>query len=245
LRIERPDRLNAFDRPTYRELRELVEACSADRSVRVIAITGAGRAFSAGADLKARIEDPDAGDVEANLRNWAHPMLRALRAAPQPVIAAVNGPALGIGCSLALSCDLVVAARSAYLCLPFARVGLGPDGAAALLAGHRAGGGAAARMLLLGERLPAERAHQWGLVDGVVDDDELEAEVERLAALIAAGAPDAVAAAKRALGAPVDVEFEEELEREAATQGRLARSRDHAEALVAFKEGRDPQFRGS
>lgn len=244
LRIERPERMNALDRPTYRALCEQVETAAAS-DARVLVLSGAGRAFCAGADLKARGEDSSAGDVERTLRAWAHPLLRALRAAPQPVLAAVNGPAVGIGCALALACDLVIAAASATLSLPFARIGLGPDGGVTALATARAGSGPVAQMLLTGATVGAEQARAWGLVDRVVDDASLEREVETLAQQVAAGAPAALAAAKRALGRSTAGAFERELELEAPVQGALARTRDHAEALAAFAERRTPRFTGA
>lgn len=245
LRLQRPERLNAFDRSTYRALRELIEVHAADAGVRAIAITGSGRAFSAGADLKARTEDPAAIDVEETLREYAHPLLRSIRSAPQPVIAAVNGAAVGIGCSLALNCDLVVAVPAAEFSLRFARVGLGPDGAAALRAAARAGGGRAARMLLLGETVPAPLAYEWGLVDHLAGDDGLEQAVAGIVESIDAAAPLGIAAAKRALARGMAVGLEQELALEQSIQGELSRSRDHAEALAAFGAKRRPEFTGS
>jgi 2-(1,2-epoxy-1,2-dihydrophenyl)acetyl-CoA isomerase len=245
LQIERPERMNALDRHTYGALREQLERLAEDAGVRVIVLSGSGRAFCAGADLKARAEDPAAADVEQTLRAWANPLIRAIRAAPQPIVAALNGPAIGIGCSLALACDLIVAADAAYLSLPFTRIGLAPDGGAVVLACARAGKGRVTEMLLLGNRVPAKQAHEWGLVDRVVPADRLAEEVERLAASIAGGSPQALAAAKRTLDAPTAEALERELELEATLQGELASSRDHAEALAAFAERRTPRFTGA
>src|SRR5918998_1078077 len=175
LRVElnRPERMNAWDRQLGIDLLAAVELAAGDDSVRAVTITGAGRAFSSGADLRAGF-DPRPGDgrrdVGAALRERYHPIITGVRRLPKPVLAAVNGPAVGIGCSLALACDLVLAAESAYFLLAFVNIGLVPDGGSSVFVPARAGAGRAAAMSLLGERIPAPQASAWGLVDRLVSD---------------------------------------------------------------------------
>src|SRR5215207_3905575 len=175
LRIElnRPERMNAWDRQLGVDLLSAIEQATDDEGVRAVTITGAGRAFSSGADLKAGFEPTPRGhpDVETRLREIYHPIIAGIRRMPKPVLAAVNGPAAGIGCSLALACDLVVARESAYLLLAFVNIGLVPDGGSSLLVPARVGHARAAEMAMLGERIPALQALEWGLVNRVAADD--------------------------------------------------------------------------
>ena len=146
-----------------------------DDSVRAVMITGAGRGFSSGADLKEQRGAGDSGlpDLSARLKEIYHPIITALREIPKPVISAVNGPAVGIGCSLALAADLIVAAESAYFLLAFVNIGLVPDGGSTAFIPARVGYARAAEMAMLGERVPADQALDWGLINRVVADDEL------------------------------------------------------------------------
>ena len=186
IRLNRPEALNAWNAALGDELLHAVRAVASDDEVRAVCVTGAGRAFSSGGDLRdmaSRPRTPDGHiDVYTSLTTTFHPILTGLRTMPKPVLAAVNGPAVGIGCSLALSCDLVVAAESAYLSLAFARIGLVPDGGASALVSARAGGGRALEMAMLGDRVPAATALRWGLVNEVLPDDELQARRRRAAA---------------------------------------------------------------
>src|SRR5919202_112062 len=184
LRIElnRPEALNAWDKQLGDDLRAAVERAGAG-DVRAVVVTGAGRAFSSGADLKAGFDPTPEGhpDVQSALRDRYHPVIAGLRRLPKPVLAAVNGPAVGIGCSLALACDLILARDSAYFLLAFVNIGLVPDGGASLLLPERVGLARAAEMALLGERIPAPQAAAWGLANRAVADDAFEAEVDALA----------------------------------------------------------------
>src|SRR5919205_595907 len=175
--LDRPQALNAWDRRLGEELLAAVQAAAADAAVRCVVITGSGRAFSSGADLKAGFEQTPEGhpDVEAALRERYHPIIAGVRTMPKPVVAAVNGPAVGIGCSLALACDLVVAAESAYFLLAFVNIGLMPDGGATLFVPAALGKARAVQMAMLGERIGARQALEWGLVNQVVDDRDLRA----------------------------------------------------------------------
>ena len=185
------------------DLLAALELAAGDDAVRAVTITGAGRAFSSGADLQAGFATTPTGepDVGTLLRERYNPIIAAVRDLPKPVLAAVNGPAVGIGCSLALACDLVVARESAYLLLAFVNIGLVPDGGATLLVPARAGMARAAEMALLGERIPARRALEWGLVTRVTADEAFEAEVDALAERLATGPTRAYAGTKRALNA--------------------------------------------
>src|SRR5215213_4814681 len=248
LRIElnRPDRMNAWDKQLGIDLRAAVELAAGDDSVRAVTITGAGRAFSAGADLRAGFDPTPAGDPDVGtaLRERYHPIITGVRRMPKPVLAAVNGPAVGIGCSLALACDLVVAAESAYLLLAFVNIGLVPDGGSSVFVPARAGAGRAAAMAMLGERVPAAQASVWGLVDVVTSDATFAEEVDKLAERLATGPTRSYAAAKAQLNARVYANLDEQLELEASLQQEMAGSGDFAEGVTAFLERRAPRFAG-
>jgi enoyl-CoA hydratase/carnithine racemase len=163
---------------------------------------------------------------------------------PKPVVAAVNGPAAGVACSIALACDLVVAAESAYFLLPFANLGLSLDGGATLTVPARVGMSRAFRMALLAERLPAGEAYSWGLIDRVVADRELTEAAEALALRLASGPTRAFAAMKRAINASTLACLQTQLELEATLQSQLGKSDDFAEGVAAFLEKRPPVFKG-
>jgi 2-(1,2-epoxy-1,2-dihydrophenyl)acetyl-CoA isomerase len=248
LRIElnRPDRMNAWDKQLGVDLLAAVELAAGDASVRAVTITGAGRAFSSGADLRAGFDPAPDGrpDVGAALRERYHPIIVGIRRMPKPVLAAVNGPAAGIGCSLALACDLVIAAESAYFLLAFVNIGLVPDGGSSVFVPARAGAGRAAEMAMLGERVPAATGRAWGLVDRLVSDDSFAAEVDALAERLATGPTRSYAAAKEQVNARLYAGLEEQLELEASQQHELARSADFAEGVGAFLEKRPARFGG-
>jgi len=249
LRIElnRPASMNAWDVQLGLELRAAVEEAAEDDSVRSVTITGAGRGFSSGADLKAGFEPTPEGhpDVGTALRERYHPIITGIRRMPKPVLAAVNGPAVGIGCSLALACDLVVARESAYFLLAFVNIGLVPDGGSSLFIPARVGHTRAAEMAMLGERVPAPQALEWGLINRVAANDAFESEVDALAERLATGPTRAYAGAKRQLNAWMYAAMDEQLELEAATQQEMAASGDFTEGVQAFLAKRPPEFTGS
>lgn len=245
--LNRPDALNAWIRRLGDDMLAALEHHAADRDVRVIVFTGAGRAFSAGADLKATGElttDDGAFDVLTPLRQSYNPLLLRVRTVDKPVIAAVNGAAAGIGCSLALAADMVVAARSAYFLLAFVNVGLALDGGASQLLRERIGHARAFEMAYLGERVSADQALGWGMINRVVDDGELPAAVDELAARFVAGPPGSYATIKRTINARAYPDFAELLELEAVQQQRRIESRDFLEGVAAFVEKRPPRFTG-
>jgi 2-(1,2-epoxy-1,2-dihydrophenyl)acetyl-CoA isomerase len=244
--LDRPEAMNAWDKSLGSELLAAVQEAAADDGVRAVVITGAGRAFSSGADLKAGFDATPEGhpDVQSALTERYHPIITGLRRMPKPVLAAVNGPAVGIGCSLALAADLVIARESAYFLLGFVNIGLVPDGGSSLLVPERVGMARAAEMALLGERVSAAQALQWGLINRVAPDADFEAAVDELAGRLAAGPTAAFAGAKEQLNAWLLGRMDAQLELEAAIQQRAAASHDFREGVQAFLEKRRPVFAG-
>jgi 2-(1,2-epoxy-1,2-dihydrophenyl)acetyl-CoA isomerase len=249
LELNRPETLNAWNAQLGRDLLAAITGVAEDDAVRAVVITGAGRAFSAGADLRdlsGREERTPEGhpDVRRVLTERYHPIITTIRTMPKPVVAAVNGPAVGIGLSLALAADLVVAAESAYLLLAFVNIGLVPDGGSSLFIPARVGFARASEMAMLGERIPAAKALDWGLVNRVVADDAFAAEVAALRDRLAAGPTRSYAGSKRQLNHWLYARMEEQLELEADIQQEMAGSPDFAEGVAAFVEKRQPGFGG-
>jgi 2-(1,2-epoxy-1,2-dihydrophenyl)acetyl-CoA isomerase len=244
--LNRPDAMNAWDKQLGTDLLAAVEEAAADEGVRVVVVTGAGRAFSSGADLKAGFDRTPEGhpDVQAALTGRYHPIITGIRRMPKPVLAAVNGPAVGIGCSLALACDLVIARESAYFLLAFINIGLVPDGGSSLLVPERVGLARAAEMAMLGERIGARQALDWGLINRVAADADFETAVDELAARLAAGPTNAYAGVKLQLNEWLLARMDAQLDLEAAIQQRSAASVDFREGVQAFLEKRPPAFAG-
>jgi 2-(1,2-epoxy-1,2-dihydrophenyl)acetyl-CoA isomerase len=247
LRIEfrRPEVLNAFDTASAVALLDVLRQVEDDSSVRAVLITGAGRAFSAGADIASQFGDDDARSVvEKELREISSPTITALRRLRKPVIAAVNGPAAGIGCSIALAADLVIAAESAFFLLAFSNIGLTPDGGSSLMVPARVGLGRAFVLALLAERLGAAEAVSWGLADRVVADADLAQVTQDLAVRLANGPTLAYAATKEAINRAMLPGLSDALETEARLQGELISTEDFREGTTAFAEKRSPRFSG-
>ena len=246
LELNRPEALNAWTPDLGRALLAAVREASADDGVRAILITGAGRAFSAGADVKVPREHLPNGDIDLSvrLREIYNPIVTEIRTAPKPVVAAIQGAAAGLGCSLALACDLLVAGESAYLLLAFVHIAVIPDAGAALFLAEKVGTARAAQLMMLGERLPARRALEWGVVNEVVADDEVRARGLALAAQLAAGPTVALANMKRTLTSAAQARLAEHLELEATLQQSHATTADYAEGVAAFKAKRRAQFTG-
>ena len=246
IELNRPERMNAWDRQLGLDLRDALERVGGDPAVRAVLLAGAGRAFSSGADLSAGVDPTPDGrpDLRRVLTERYHPIILAVREMPKPVVAAVHGAAAGIGCSLALAADLVLAAESAYFLLAFVNVGLVPDGGASAFVPARVGLARAAELAMLGERLPARAALAWGLVNAVHPDDELPAAADALAQRLAQGPTRAYAGIKRQLNAWLYAGLERQLELEADLQQEQAATADFAEGALAFLQKRAPQFKG-
>ena len=243
--FNRPKQLNAFTTELLDDMCDLLEEAAGDAAVRVVVVSADGRAFSAGADLGAigSASSPCQAGLEILLA--ANRVVQAVRSMPQPVIAAVNGPAVGVGCSLALACDLVVAAECAYFLLPFVSIALMPDGGATALVPAAVGRSRAMGMALVPERLTAAMALQWGLIYRVVPDGELAGVVTALAHRLAVGSPAALAATKHALNDVTLASLDAALITEVEGQTILLARHDFKEAVAAFNERRPPSFSGS
>lgn len=242
LTLDRPDRLNALTDDLSDRLAEELEGAAGRDDVRVVVLAGRGTAFSAGADVAGE----DAHErFDVTTLDRANRIIRAVVRLDKPCVAAVGGIAAGVGCSIALACDLVVAARSAAFLLAFARIGLMPDGGATATVAASVGRARAMRMALLGEPLPAQDAYDAGLVSHLVADDDFAATVAQLARRLATGPPLAYAATKKAVNAATLGHLHDALERERTGQSVLLRTQDVAEGMRAFGEKRPPRFTGS
>jgi 2-(1,2-epoxy-1,2-dihydrophenyl)acetyl-CoA isomerase len=247
LTLNRPETLNAWTRQFGEELLSVIQNDAAEESVRAVLVTGAGRGFSSGADLRAGFDPADDGkpDIYKELHEVYHPVIAGVRSLPKPVVAAVNGPAVGIGCSFALACDLIMAAESAYFGLAFVNIGLMPDGGSTAFVPPAVGRARAFQMALLGERIPAPQALEWGLVNWVHPDDRLMDEAWALARRLAAGPTRSYASSKQALNNFIYADLDGQLELEAELQHALGRTNDFMEGVAAFVEKRDPAYGGN
>ncbi len=242
LTLDRPEALNAVNDQMGRELLDALRTCGRNAEVRAVVLTGSGRAFCAGQDLK---------EVEEGSRSYGrivrsryNPIVLAIRRLERPVVAGLNGIAAGAGVSLALACDLVVASEGARLTMAFSRAGLVPDSGSTYWLPRLIGYHRAFELMALAEPLTARQAHHLGLVNRVVEDGELPGAARELALRLASGPTAALAYTKRALDQALDSSLEEALEYEAHMQELAGRTRDHREGIAAFVEKREPRFEG-
>jgi 2-(1,2-epoxy-1,2-dihydrophenyl)acetyl-CoA isomerase len=241
--LNRPDRLNSFTAHMHEELRDALANLG---DARVVVLTGAGRGFCAGQDLNDRAVSADGHPVDLGLTvetSW-NPLVRLLAAIPQPVIARVNGVAAGAGASLAMACDLVIAAKSAKFIQSFAAIGLVPDTGGSWHLTRHLGQARAMGLALTGEPLSAEQAADWGLIWKCVDDGELDATVDALAEKLAAMPPLGLAAIKKMIRSSWDRSLDEELNLQRDEMRRLGFTEDYREGVAAFLEKRTPTFTG-
>jgi len=245
LTLNRPDRLNSFNTAMHAEIREAL-GLVAGGNARVLVITGAGRGFCAGQDLGDRAVAPggEPADLGESIEKNYKPLVLALRRLPLPVIAAVNGVAAGAGANIALACDLVIAARSATFVQAFSKIGLVPDSGGTWFLPRLVGHARAMGLALLGDKLPAEQAAQWGLIWRCVEDAELSSVVDNLAAQLATAPTRGLARTKQAMYEGWDRTLEEQLDIERDYQRELGRTADYAEGVAAFTQKRPPQFTG-
>lgn len=239
--LSRPEKLNAFDAAMRTDLAGAMKKASADDAVRAVVLTGAGRAFSAGADVSA-VADPY--NVEDILNTEYGAFLSAIQSMPKPVIAAINGPAAGIGMTLALTCDLRVMGEDAYLMSAFANIGLVPDGGLTLLLTQELGYARAYQLAIEAEKLDAARAREWGLVNRVAPTAAVVGEALRWAEEIAARAPVAMALTKRAMRQALHQNLRATIAFEAMLQRSAIATEDCREGVMALFEKRKPRFKG-
>ena len=245
LTLNRPDRLNSFTTAMHAEVRDALAQVRAE-AARVLVLTGAGRGFCAGQDLSDRAVAPGSKGVDlgASIEKNYGPLVLSLRELPMPVIAAVNGVAAGAGANIALACDLVIAAKSASFVQAFCRLGLVPDSAGSWSLPRLVGNARALGLTLLGDKLSATQAAEWGLIWRCVEDAELSAVVDALAAQLASAPTLGLARTKQAIYGASGRSLEDQLDVERDMQRELGSSHDYAEGVAAFIEKRTPRFLG-
>lgn len=241
--LNRPEKLNAFNETMHGELTQLLDRIELDRTIRAVLLTGAGRGFCAGQDLNDRIglEKPDLGDGLDRLYN---PLIRRLRKLERPVVCAVNGVAAGAGANLALACDIVIAARSASFIQAFVKLGLVPDAGGSFMLPRLVGSARAMGMAMLGEKIGAEKAADWGLIWDVVDDDQLMNVAGTLALHLAKQPTLGLGFIKRAMNASASNDLDQQLDLERDLQREAGMTEDYREGVSAFLERRPACFKG-
>lgn len=246
LTLNRPDKLNSFNATMHKEIREALKNLKKDSSIRCLLLTANGRGFCAGQDLSDRNVDPTAEmpDLGESLEKRYNPMLRTLRSLEMPVICAVNGVAAGAGANIALSCDIVIAARSASFIQAFCKIGLIPDSGGTWTLPRLVGRARAMGLAMLGDKISAEQAEQWGMIFRCVDDEQLTEESLKIAQTLAKGPTRGLSLIKRAINASDGNTFDQQLDTERDLQRLAGRSDDYREGVSAFMSKRPPEFTG-
>jgi enoyl-CoA hydratase len=242
LTMNRPDSLNSLNSAMLTTIADTLALAPADKRVRVVRLGGAGRGFSSGAGISEDDQTQKSIDGPASVLDAANAAVRAIVKLPQPVVAVVQGPCAGVGASLALACDVVLASEKAFFMLAFTKIGLMPDGGASALIAASIGRHRAMRMALLAERIPATEAFDWGMVTAVYPAEQLDDEVAKVIANLAAGPVVALRKTKDAINSATLTELEAALEREKHGQLGLISSRDFREGTRAFQQRRQANF---
>jgi 2-(1,2-epoxy-1,2-dihydrophenyl)acetyl-CoA isomerase len=243
--LNRPDKLNAFNPGMHQELRAALERARDEAAVRAVLLTGAGRGFCAGQDLSERNVAADAPiDLSVSLGSHYNPLVRRLRELPKPIVCAVNGVAAGAGANIALACDLVIAARSASFVQSFSRLGLVPDSGGTWFLPRLIGPARTMGLALLGEKLAAQQAVEWGLIWKAVDDDKLMSEASSLARALAEGPTRGYGLLKKALNASWGNSLDAQLDLERDLQREAGLTQDYREGVAAFMQKRKPEYKG-
>lgn len=244
--LNRPEAMNSVDERVTTELQDVLKKTERDRSVRCLVLTGAGKAFCAGQDLKSVQERAGNAPIDfaETLRRRYNPIIQKLRTIEIPVLASVNGVAAGAGWSLALACDLRIASKTARFVGAFSKIGLVPDSGMTWTLTRLVGPARAAEIAMFGDPISAEQALAWGLVNWLVEPEALAVQTQELATRLARSATRGLGLTKRALNAGLTNSLEDQLNYEADLQGVAGRTLDHAEGVRAFVEKRNPEFKG-